>query len=281
MQRAMEKAEREGRLRSWTPDPRDDVRREERANNFASASEPRLAVALDDLPEPITEPVGPISPLVISATVPDSAAAEQFRLLRSRLEARASLTRTHLVLVTSQGLGEGKTTTSANLAVSMAQDPQHRVLLIEADLRRSRISALFGIRSEPGLVDVLIGSSTIEEALVRMPDQPLTILPAGVAHGRAIEALASSLLRLVESLKSRFSRIIVDTAPLALADTHELARIADGILLVARAGMTPRPALARALETVDRDKVIGFVLNDVDEVTDCYSSYVESQSPQV
>jgi protein-tyrosine kinase len=280
MQRAMEKAEREGRLRSWTPDHRDDVRRDGAGNVFRRDAEPRLLpVTLDDLADVDAEPAGPLSPLVVSATAPESAAAEQFRLLRSRVEARASSTRTQLILVTSPRLGEGKTTTSANLAVCLAQDAQHRVLLIEADLRRSRIAALFGVRSEPGLIDVLIGSASVEEALVRIPGQPLTILPAGLAHGRAVDSLASSLVRLLDGLKSRFSRIIVDTAPLAVADTHELARIADGILLVARAGVTPRPALARALDSLDRDKVIGFVLNDVDEVTDRYSSHAESPSP--
>jgi capsular exopolysaccharide synthesis family protein len=284
IQRALEKAEREGRLHLWTPQAREEVRGSDiEPSVFGRDTDARLMPPTFDVTawDTETDPAS-MSPLLVSAVSPESPAAEQFRLLRSRLEARVGGKLTQVIVVTSARLGEGKTTTSSNLAVSMAQDPHHRVLLIEADLRRSGIAAMFGVRTAPGLVDVLMGTATIDEALVRMPGQHLNILPAGITPGGGAQALASSMLRqVVDGLRSRFERIIVDTPPLAVADTHELVRVADGVLLVARAGITPRPALERALASLDRNKVIGLVLNDVDQVSDAYTYPVERQNPEV
>src|SRR5688572_7681251 len=271
MQRAMEKAEREGRLRSWTIEGQEESRRDL----------PRQSFSADVALPPATASFEPgtwdgaasmsLSPMLVAATAPESVAAEQFRLLRSRVESRAATTRTQLIVVTSPRLGEGKTTTSANLALCLAQDPQQRVLLIEADLRRPRLAALFGIRAEPGVVDVLTRSATIDEAMVPIAGYHMSVLPAGTAERRLPEVLTSSVLRsLVDGLRPRFTRILIDTAPLAMADTQELARIADGVLLVVRAGMTPRPALETAFHTLERDKIIGFVLNGIDEVAEYY-----------
>ncbi len=271
MQRAMEKAEREGRLRSWTIEGQEESRRDL----------PRQSFSADVALPPATASFEPgtwdgaasmsLSPMLVAATAPESVAAEQFRLLRSRVESRAATTRTQLIVVTSPRLGEGKTTTSANLALCLAQDPQQRVLLIEADLRRPRLAALFGIRAEPGVVDVLTRSATIDEAMVPITGYHMSVLPAGTAERRLPEVLTSSVLRsLVDGLRPRFTRILIDTAPLAMADTQELARIADGVLLVVRAGMTPRPALETAFHTLERDKIIGFVLNGIDEVAEYY-----------
>jgi capsular exopolysaccharide synthesis family protein len=210
--------------------------------------------------------------LFVAATEPGSAAAEQYRLLRTRLEGREHGRRSHFVLVTSPGVGDGKTITSANLALTMAQEFQHTVVLVEADMRRPTLAALFGVRAEPGLVDVLVGAATLEDALVTVPGHNLFVLPAGLAAGRSTELLASSMMaRVADSLRARFDRIVIDTPPVTLADTHVLARLADGVLMVVRAGVTPRPALEHALAGVDRDRVMGIVLNEVDETPGEYA----------
>jgi capsular exopolysaccharide synthesis family protein len=207
-----------------------------------------------------------LNPLLVAATDPGSPAAEQYRLLRTRLEGHDDGRRTRLIVVTSPALGEGKTTTSANLALTIAQEVQHSVVLVEADLRRPRLAELFGVRAEPGLADVLVGAATLEDALVAVPGHPLVLLPAGLAGPRSAGLLEASVVqRTLDLLRGRFDRIIIDAAPMALADTHVLTRLADGILLVVRAGVTPRPALERALEGVDRQRVMGVVLNDVDD----------------
>jgi protein-tyrosine kinase len=284
IQRALERAEREGRLRSWTPRGREEVRASDgEASVFGRDTDAGLmrptfdTTACDTKMDP-----GLVSRLLVSLRSPESPAAEQFRLLRSRLEARVASTLTQVIVVTSARLGDGKTTTCSNLAVSMAQDPQHRVLLIEADLRRSGMAAMFGVRPAPGLAEVVLGTAMIDEAMVRIPGQHLTILPAGTSTGGAAQVIVSSMLRpVLDRLRSHFTRIIVDTPPLALAETHELARIADGILVVARAGITPRPALERSLASLERNKVIGLVLNGVAEITDAYAYPMERRDPEV
>jgi len=213
-----------------------------------------------------------LDPLFVVATDPGSAAAEQYRLLRTRLEGRENAGRTQLLVVTSPRLGEGKTTTSANLALTMAQEFQHKVVLVEADLRRPTLAALFGIEAGPGLVDVLVGTSTLEDALIPIPGHSLFLLAAGAGAARSTELLASSAMqRTVDSLRARFDRIVIDTPPMTLSDTHVLTRLADGVLMVVRSGVTPRPAVEQALTGLDRRKLVGIVLNEVEEKADAYA----------
>jgi capsular exopolysaccharide synthesis family protein len=290
--RAMEKAERDGVL-SWT-------RSDERPARPAAVEPPRPARAdgavtvvdtpatwtiPDAVPEPddpaerreFADPIGDpvslsLSPLFVVATDPSSPAAEQYRLLRTRLESRDHAGRNQFLIVTSPRLGEGKTTTSANLALTMAQEFQHRVLLVEADLRRPTLAEQFALPPGPGLVDILIGTATLEEALVTVPGHPLVVLPAGAGAARSTELLASSgMQRLVEALRARFDRIVVDTPPMTLADTHVLAQLADGILMVVRSGITPKPAVERALAGLDRRRLLGIVLNEVNDERDGYA----------
>lgn len=268
LQRAVAKAEREGLL-AWTG--REDANRPAPAQDrpssnqrFPPADEPawRTETATTDSSD---EVAGSLSPLFVAATHPTSAAAEQYRLLRTRLEGRERSRRAQLVLVTSPGAGDGKTTTSANLALTMAQDFNHRVVLVEADMRRPALAGLCGISPDRGLVDILIGGATLDDVLVQLPDQNLFVLPAGHITNRSAELLGSTMMaRLIEMLRARFDRIVIDSPPVTLADTHVLARLADGVLIVVRAGITSRPALEHALEGVERERIVGLVLNDVD-----------------
>jgi capsular exopolysaccharide synthesis family protein len=288
--RAMRKAERDG-LVTWT---RND---DDRGNGSSAVEAPRNVsraespVSLIDPPRqwevPETaigdladsEPLGgglvdelPFSPLFVVARDPGSIAAEQYRLLRTKLEGRENAGRTQVLVVTSPRIGEGKTTTSANLALTMSQEFQHRVLLLEADLRRPVLAALFGAEPGPGLLDVVTGTATLDEALIMVPGQQLFLLPAGSGASRSTELLASTAMqRTLDMLRSRFDRIVVDTPPMTLADTHVLARLADGLLIVVRSGVTPRPAVERALAAVDRRRLVGIVLNEVEDKPDEYS----------
>jgi capsular exopolysaccharide synthesis family protein len=210
-----------------------------------------------------------LNPLFVAATDPTSPAAEQYRLLRTRLAHRPMGARTQLLLITSPRPGEGKTTTCANLALTMAQEFQSRVVLVEADLRRPTLAGLFGVPSGPGVVDVLLGAASLDDALVAVPGQHLYLLPAGVPAVRSSELLASAQMHaLAEVLRGRFDRIVVDTPPVTQADTHVLASLADGVLMVVRAGVTPRPAVEQALSGVDRERLVGVVLNEVADAPD-------------
>ena len=147
----------------------------------------------------------------------------------------------------------------------MAQDFNHTVVLVEADMRRPTLAELCGVSPERGIVDVLVGAATLDDVIVQLPEQHLAVLPAGQTTGRSTELLGSSMMtRLIETLRNRFDRIVIDSPPVTLSDTHVLARLADCILIVVRAGVTSRPALEHALEGVERERIVGLVLNDVD-----------------
>ena len=206
-----------------------------------------------------------LNPLLVAGLSPKSLAAEQYRQLRTRLAHAEGAQNLRTVLVTSPQKSEGKSITSANLALTMAQDFNHNVVLVEADLRRPTIAGLCGLTPESGLVDVLVGAAALEEVIVQLPDHHLAVLPAGQTTGRSTELLGSTtMVRLIETLRNRFDRIVIDSPPVTLADTHVLARLADGILIVVRSGVTSRVALEHALEGVERDRIAGLVLNDVD-----------------
>jgi protein-tyrosine kinase len=272
LHRAVAKAEREGLL-AWTG--RESADRPAAPDNPPSNTRYPHVDQPAWQPEPTAAPAaqitGTLSPLFVAATHPTSIAAEQYRLLRTRLEGRERGRRVNLVLVTSPGVGDGKTTTSANLALTMAQDFNHRVILVEADLRRPTLAGLCGVSPDRGLVDVLIGGASLEDVLVQIPDQNLFVLPAGQMTSRSTELLGSTMMaRLIETLRSRFDRVVIDSPPITLADTYVLARLVDGVLIVVRAGVTSRPALEHALEGVERERIAGLVLNDVDQSVGAY-----------
>jgi capsular exopolysaccharide synthesis family protein len=153
--------------------------------------------------------------------------------------------------------------TVANLALTMAQEFQRQVLLIDADLRHAQLHDAFGIAREPGLSDVLTGAASLEDALVSLSEYRLMVLPAGKPHDRPTELLGSEpMRRLVDGLSRRFDRVLMDTTAAHLADAGVLEPLADGVLVVVRSGRTPRPAIARALGLVPRTKLLGLVMND-------------------
>jgi capsular exopolysaccharide synthesis family protein len=272
--RAMEKADREGLLtRTHAPEP-PPAAWPATAPPPTSLADPALIEEGDDAARD-----GELDPTLVVAVEPASVAAEQYRMLRTHLAARDRVRRLQVVLVTSPRNGDGKTLTAANLAMSMAQEFQQRVLLLEADLRRPTVSDLLDLPPSPGLAGVLIGSDPLESALVPVPEHHLTVLPAGDPPARPTELLGSTAMRrTIDALRSQFDRIVVDTPPVALSDTHLLGSFADGVLMVVRAGITPRDAVERGLAAFDRDKVLGLVLNEVDGAVDAYA-YAYAETP--
>lgn len=273
LQRATERAGREGLLR-WTRSGADGA-------DGGVAVQPRTGVDVPKAQLPSTSAVvapqesapgdgRQLNDLLVSIARPTSFAADQFRFLRTRMERLESNGHVQALLVTSPASGEGKTTTSANLALTMARELREKVVLVEGDMRRPTLSTIFGVRAEPGLVDVLMGTCSLEDAVVEVPGQ-LFLLPAGLAGMSSTELFASSMMqRTLEALRERFSRIVIDSAPATTAETHALTRLADRVLVVVRAGVTPRPALARALAIIDQQRVLGIVLNDVESVPEAY-----------
>jgi capsular exopolysaccharide synthesis family protein len=205
-----------------------------------------------------------LHPLLVAAIDPHSAVAERYRSIRARISHREETMPIRTLMVTSPGAGDGKSITAANLALTMAQEFQRQVVLADADFRGSSLHALFGLDSAPGLAEVLEGELTLDEVMVYLPDYRLTVIPAGRTPRFPTELLSSTAMRRVtDSLRERFDRVLFDTpAVMPLADAGTFAPMADGVLMVVRAGQTQRPALERALAAFDEARVIGVVLND-------------------
>jgi capsular exopolysaccharide synthesis family protein len=204
-----------------------------------------------------------LNPVLVAGLAPKSLAAEQYRSLRTRLAHADGAGALRTILVTSPQKGEGKSVTAANLALTMAQE-QRRVVIVEADLRKPSLQHLFGLPSGPGLAEHLSGAAELKDAMKFLPDYNLTVIPAGNAPVNPAELLGSTAMRrLLDHLRSRFDRVILDTPPvLPLADVALLAPLVDGSLMVVRAGVTPKPAIENALRAFDSSRLLGVVLNE-------------------
>ena len=221
-----------------------------------------LGVAAID--EGIASHAAILNPLLVASLAPKSLAAEQYRSLRTRLAQLEGAGGLRTVLITSPQKGEGKSVTAANLALTMAQELQRRVVLVEADLRKPSLQHMFGLPPGPGLAEYLTGAVELKDALQFVPEHNLTLLTAGLAPLNPAELLGSTpMRRLLDHLRTRFDRVILDTPPvLPLADVSILAPLVDGSLIVVRAGVTPKPAIENALRAFDASRLLGVVLNE-------------------
>jgi capsular exopolysaccharide synthesis family protein len=218
---------------------------------------------------------GSLDPHLVAALLPQSLAAEQYRSLRTRIKRAEHGRAVRAIVVTSPNKGDGKSLTAANLAITMAQEFQERVLVVDADLRRPSIHKLFGVPGGPGLSDVLMGATELSQALVTLPDLHLALLAAGPSPSHPAELLGSaSMRRVLDTLRTRFDRIIIDMPPASpLADLNILAPLVDGVLMIVRAGVTPKPDIERALSGLDMARVLGLVLNEAGATESDTSTY--------
>jgi capsular exopolysaccharide synthesis family protein len=272
IQDILKKAERDGgvqRTRALVPDASSAAAASAGGSAIAmpapwtpAARDAQDATALEETPARSVS--GTLDPRLVSAFAPQSLAAEQYRSLRTRIKASENGRVFRSFVITSPNKGDGKSLTAANLGLAMAQEFHQRVLLVDADLRRPSIHHLFGITETPGLTDVLMGGATVEEALVEIPEHRLTVLPSGLVPIHPAELLGSSgMRRVLDTLRTRYDRVILDMPPVApLADVSIVAGMVDGILMIVRAGITPKPAIERALAGLELSQVLGLVLND-------------------
>ncbi len=215
------------------------------------------------VPEPL-DPGGRRLPEVFID--PKSPAAECYRVLRTNLRF-ASLSRPlHLLVVTSGSPRDGKSTTAANLAATIALGGQ-RVLLVDSDLRRPCLHKVFGVSNVVGLTSVFMGEKTVEEAAQETPIPGLFLLTSGPLPPNPAEVLASSALeRLLIPAREAFDVVVCDSSPvLAVTDPVILASHADGVVFVVRHGQTTREVLRAAMRALQevQDRVLGFVMNDL------------------
>jgi exopolysaccharide/PEP-CTERM locus tyrosine autokinase len=195
-----------------------------------------------------------------------SIATEQIRKLRLSMQT-AEGERIRTILVTSALAGEGKSTVAANLAVAISQMIGEYVLLIDADLRRPDLQNFFGMPPKPGLSEYLEHDIDLRQLLVKTEFDKLTLLQAGRVPANSTELLSSDRMHhLVREVKSRYPDryIIIDSPPvLSTSEPNVLANQVDGVILVVRAGMTPREMVEDVVDSISPEKIMGIVMNDV------------------
>lgn len=172
----------------------------------------------------------------------------------------------NIIMVTSALAGEGKTFTSLNLAISISQEQDLTVLLVDADVAKPHVSNVFGVAELPGLLDAAAGDADeVESLIVPTNMEGLSILPAGAPRSNATELLSGSRMEiLVQQLATRCPRrmIIFDTPPLLeTTEAKVLTSLAGQVVLVVRAQHTPQGAVAEALYVLGEDKAVNLVLN--------------------
>jgi len=218
---------------------------------------------------------------LVTQVRPQSQMAESYRALRTSLLLSSLGAPPKVIMITSALPQEGKTTTSINTAVVLAQKGV-RVLLIDGDLRRPSIHKTLGMGPHSGLSNVLTGSTTLDEAIVRTTLLPnLFVLPAGTPPPNPAELLASSNMRdVLLQLREQYDHIVIDTPPsLSVTDAVVLSPRADAVILVIRSGQTSKQALRRSRDILFQvnAKLVGVLLNAVDLTSPDYYYYYEYQ----
>lgn len=208
---------------------------------------------------------------LICALEPSSSAIEAFRHVRTSLFFARPAEESRLLLVTSSGPNEGKTTVASNLALTIAQS-RKRVLLVDADFRRPQIHRSFGLDNKVGLSSVLVGERTLDQALQKTVHdlniiENLDILTCGPIPLNPTELLESSATqRFFHEIRERYDRILLDAPPvLFVSDASIMGAICDGVILVARANRNTRAQVARARKQLEKvnARIIGSILNGV------------------
>jgi protein-tyrosine kinase len=228
------------------------------------------------------EPVVAVAPAVNSnwrqrlavAEAADPLLVEQFRRLAATLIHSQRSAPLKVIMVTSAAPEEGKTLTAVNLALVLSESFRRRVLLIDADLRRPKITECANVMVD-GLGEAVKTPKAGKVPLVRLTET-LTLLPAGQPDPDPLSGVTSMRMQqLLEEAGATFEWVIVDTPPVgAAADASLLCAMADATVLVVRAGQTPYESVQQAVEAIGRERIIGVVLNGVERrAVPSYSDY--------
>ncbi len=212
---------------------------------------------------------------LITHFAPKSPISEAYRTFRTNIQYTKLDRDLKALLVTSPGPGEGKSTSVANLAITMAQMGS-KVLLIDSDLRRPILHSIFNIDRRVGLSNVLVGRATIEEAAQTTEIDNLFVMPCGTLPPNPSELLGSSAMKTtLEAMKQKFDIVLFDSPPIiAVTDAAVLSSQLDGVILVIKSGQTDREAAFRAYTLLKnvKTRVLGALLNGV-HIESMYGSY--------
>jgi protein-tyrosine kinase len=239
----------------------------------------RIKESADKSLQPLVLPSG-ANPCLVMANAIESPAAEQYRKLKSVILGHVKKgSAGNSLMITSPMAGEGKSLTALNLAISLAQEYDHTVLLIEADLRKPSLLKYLGLEGDLGLSDCVLDGVDIDAALVATAIGGLSILPAGRVVDNPVELFSSSRMQaFFADIRNRDPDrfVIIDTTPLLpFAEPQYIASVVDGVILVVREHHTSIEKLKRALELLKNHKLLGVVSNCVsrDNMLEGYYGY--------
>ncbi len=213
---------------------------------------------------------------------PRSPVSEAFRALRTNLEYSGIDAPLRVILVTSAGKSEGKTTVATNLAIVLAQSGK-KVLLLDSDMRRPNVHAQFNIHNRVGLSDLVRGKLTLESVVRTLPEiKNLSIITSGGLPPNPAELLGSERMRsILEEMKSVFDVIVMDSPPMLVSDAQILSTRTDGVIYVIVPGNTHSVAAKRPLEELQRinANILGVVMNRIPRNRDYYYGGYNYYSP--
>jgi capsular exopolysaccharide synthesis family protein len=276
--RALERAEQERAERRTTPAPQPPSAPDPAppAPNPVHAqvpqsvfTQPRPATVGHERPVRHAERADELEEHLISLLAPASFEAEQYRVLRHTIEQLRRSVELSVIAVSSPVAADGKTTTAINLAGALAQAPDARVLLVDADLRAGSLAGHLGLdeHAVPGLVDAIINPDLTLEAVTQTHRHlNLSIITAGRRSSTPYEVLKSPRVgELFTEARETYDYVIVDTSPLVpVPDGRVLGKWVDGFLIVVAAHQTPRKLLEEALSLMEPSKIVGMVFNGDD-----------------
>jgi polysaccharide chain length determinant protein (PEP-CTERM system associated) len=196
---------------------------------------------------------------------PQSIASQQYGILKLKVQRWMEQTGGRVLLVTSAAGGEGKSLTALNLAIALSSSVEGRVLLVDCDLRRPQVHERLGLKDAPGFSDLLALPDRDAGSFVSKVGN-LYVMPGGTQLGDPAGLFSSRRIQtLLAHLKKEYQLIVLDSPPIVpIADSHALAALADGVMIVIRARQTRRELLQRAIESLGATNILGVVLNDVE-----------------
>lgn len=210
-----------------------------------------------------------IEPHIVAFHDSSSPIGEQYKIIRTNIQSLKSTKNLKVFLMTSSINGEGKTVTTINLAMTMAHDLSKKsILIIDADMRKGKISRYLGLHSSPGLSEILKGEAGAELTMINPGIDNLTVIPSGKVPRNPAELLASrQMAGLLSDLKTKFDYIFIDSPPvMPITDPCVLSPLVDGVILVVQAGRTQRDAVKHTEQRLHQShaNIIGTIVTNVE-----------------
>jgi len=211
-----------------------------------------------------------VEPRLVTITHPHSTYCEEYRSLRTQILHKSQRQKLQSIVVASINASEGKSVTALNFSWLLAQTDGVKALIIDSDLRMPSLTDYLGIEADRGLSDVLSGTATLAESIIKLEPSGLHLLPGGEARSDVAELISGPKFReILRQAREMFDFVIIDAPPLGIfTDAAVLINHADGAMLVVRAGKTRYSMVDRVMEQVPRDRMLGVVLNQSEDVLD-------------